>query len=132
MEIQISQVQNIPLVANALKVLLTGLSAFLLAFLLTPFWTHILYKYKVGIKIKEKSVDGDQLTFVNRLHASKAGTPTMGGVIVWVSVLIFSRLSQSGLIAILSPAWIFSAVPRYGCRFLRLRPLEFWGFLMII
>jgi len=94
MDIQISQIQNIPLVVNALKVLLTGLSAFLLAFLLTPLWTHVLYKYKIGIKIKEKSVDGDQLTFVNRLHANKAGTPTMGGVIVWVSVLVLALLSH--------------------------------------
>lgn len=94
MDIQISQVQNIPLVVNALKVLLTGLSAFLLAFLLTPLWTHVLYKYKIGIKIKHTSVDGDQLTFVNKLHANKAGTPTMGGVIVWVSVLTLALLSH--------------------------------------
>ncbi|MDO8566337.1 MAG: phospho-N-acetylmuramoyl-pentapeptide-transferase [Candidatus Moranbacteria bacterium] len=94
MDIQISQVQSIPLIANAFKVLLTGLLAFLLAFVLTPLWTHILYKYKIGIKIKEKSVDGDQLTFVNKLHAAKAGTPTMGGVIVWISVLILALLSH--------------------------------------
>ncbi|MFZ2187840.1 MAG: phospho-N-acetylmuramoyl-pentapeptide-transferase [Candidatus Moraniibacteriota bacterium] len=88
MDIQLSQFQNIPLVVNALKVLMTGLLAFVLAFFVTPLWTYILYKYKIGIKIKEKSVNGDQLTFVNRLHAGKQGTPTMGGVIIWVPILL--------------------------------------------
>jgi phospho-N-acetylmuramoyl-pentapeptide-transferase len=94
MDIQIAQVQNIPLVVNVIKVLVTGILAFLLAFFLTPFWTHILFKYKIGIKIKEKSVSGDPLSFVNRMHASKQGTPTMGGVIVWASVLILILLSH--------------------------------------
>lgn len=94
MDIQIAQIQNIPIVINALKVLLTGLAAFILAFLLTPLWTYVLYTYKFGIKIKEKSVDGKCLEVVNKLHARKAGTPTMGGVIVWVSVLLLALSSH--------------------------------------
>lgn len=85
---QFAQIQTIPEVANVLKVLITGLIAFLLAFVLTPLWTHILYKYKIGIKIKNNDVNGEKLNFVNNLHASKNGTPTMGGVIVWASVVI--------------------------------------------
>ncbi len=94
MDVQVSQIQSIPLVINILKVLTTGFLAFFLAFFLTPLWTHILFKYKIGIKIKEKSVDGNQLTFVNKLHARKQGTPTMGGVIVWVAVLLLVLLSH--------------------------------------
>ncbi len=93
--IQIAQIQSIPNVINVLKVLTTGLLAFLIAFALTPLWTHFLYRYKFAIKIKKTSVNGEQLTFVNKLHASKAGTPTMGGVIVWVSVLILVLLSHT-------------------------------------
>ncbi|OGI16263.1 MAG: phospho-N-acetylmuramoyl-pentapeptide-transferase [Candidatus Moranbacteria bacterium RIFCSPHIGHO2_01_FULL_54_31] len=92
--IQIAQIQHIPMVMNALKVLTTGFLAFILAFALTPVWTHILYKYKIGIRIKKTDVNGEQLTFVNKLHASKAGTPTMGGVIVWVTVLLLALLSH--------------------------------------
>ena len=92
--IQIAQIQSVPQILNVLKVLMTGLIAFLLAFALTPLWTNILYKYKFGIKIKEKSVNGEQLTFVNKLHAGKAGTPTMGGVIVWVTVILLVLLSH--------------------------------------
>jgi phospho-N-acetylmuramoyl-pentapeptide-transferase len=91
---QIAQIQSIPLIANVLKVFATGLFAFVLAFVITPLWTHILFKYKVGIKIKDNDVNGEKLTFVSKLHAGKAGTPTMGGVIVWVAVLILAFVSH--------------------------------------
>lgn len=92
--LQIAQFQNLPLVINVVKVLATGLIAFLLAFLLTPLWTHFLYRYKIGIRIKEKDVDGQALTHVSTLHAWKAGTPTMGGVIIWMTVLILIFASE--------------------------------------
>jgi phospho-N-acetylmuramoyl-pentapeptide-transferase len=91
---QIADIYTIPLVVNVLKILATGLTAFVLAFLLTPLWTKILYKYKIGIRIKEKSVDGRELTYINKLHAGKVGTPTMGGLIIWISVLILALLSH--------------------------------------
>ncbi|MCK9379096.1 MAG: phospho-N-acetylmuramoyl-pentapeptide-transferase [Candidatus Moranbacteria bacterium] len=90
---QLAQIQNIPEVFNVLKVLVTGVMAFGLALLITPLWTNILYKYKIGIKIKKNSVDGKELTFVNKLHAHKNGTPTMGGLIIWFSVLFLVLLS---------------------------------------
>lgn len=85
---QIAQIQTIPEMVNLIKVLVTGALAFFLAFMFTPLWSSILYKYKIGIRIKEKSVDGKKLEFINKLHAQKTGTPTMGGVIIWFSVLI--------------------------------------------
>ncbi|HRY82993.1 MAG TPA: phospho-N-acetylmuramoyl-pentapeptide-transferase [Candidatus Moranbacteria bacterium] len=85
---QIAEIQTIPEILNVLKVLLTGLAAFILAFAITPLWTHILYKYKIGIKIKNTDVNGEKLNFINKLHADKSGTPTMGGVIVWASIII--------------------------------------------
>ncbi len=91
---QIAQIQTIPEVVNLLKVLFTGLISFTLAFLLTPVWTKILYKYKIGIRIKKNSVSGDKLTYVSKLHAKKEGTPTMGGLIIWFSVLILIFLSH--------------------------------------
>jgi len=85
---QLAQIQTVPEVVDILKILATSLLAFWLAFLITPLWTKILYKYKFGIKIKSHSVDGKELTFVNKLQADKSGTPTAGGVIIWLSVLI--------------------------------------------
>jgi len=90
----IAQIQTIPEVMNILKVLMTGVFAFGLAFLITPIWTHILYKYKIGIKIKKNSVQGEKLTYVSKLHAKKEGTPTMGGLIIWLSVLILVLASH--------------------------------------
>jgi phospho-N-acetylmuramoyl-pentapeptide-transferase len=91
---EIAQIQTIPLVVSVLKILSVGLLAFILAFALTPIMTHFLYKYKIGIKIKQKSVDGEALTYVNNLHKDKSGTPIMGGILIWVTVGILILLSH--------------------------------------
>jgi len=90
----ISQIQTIPEVINVLKILSTGFLAFVLAFALTPVLTHFLYKYKVGIKIKSNGVDGEKLTYVSALHKHKGGTPTMGGILVWLTVFALAFLSH--------------------------------------
>ena len=54
--------------------------------------THFLYKNKIGIKIKDNSVDGEKLTYVSELHKHKSGTPTMGGVLIWFTVLVLASL----------------------------------------
>jgi phospho-N-acetylmuramoyl-pentapeptide-transferase len=91
---QFAQIQTVPEIINILKVLITGLIVFIFAFSITPFWTFILYKYKIGIKIKNTDVSGKKLTFINKLHAYKEGTPTMGGVIIWFSIIVLALLSH--------------------------------------
>ena len=75
--------------------ILTGIS-FGVALLLTPLVTRVLYRLKVGKQIRREE---DAPVYYN-LHKGKAGTPTMGGVIVWISVLglaaIFFFLSILG------------------------------------
>lgn len=85
---EFAQIQTIPEAINVLKIFATGLIACILTFLITPLWTHILYKYKIGIKIKSTDVNGEKLNFINKLHAEKAGTPTMGGAVIWIAILI--------------------------------------------
>lgn len=89
---EFSQVQTIPIVANIIKVLLTGFLSFIVAFFLTPLMTHFLYKYKIGIKIKKTDVNGEKLTYVSQLHQHKSNTPVMGGILVWftVTLLVFA------------------------------------------
>lgn len=89
-----SQIQQIPLVLNIIKILTTGFVAFAMAFFLAPLMTHFLYKYKIGIKIKENDIDGGKLTFINQLHKAKNGTPTMGGILIWVVVCVLIFLSH--------------------------------------
>lgn len=91
---QLAQIQTIPEIINILKILVTGVMAFGLAMFLTPFWTNFLYKKKIGIKIKEKSVSGEDLKYVNKLHADKSGTPTMGGLVVWITVALLVVVSH--------------------------------------
>ncbi len=63
--------------------LLTSLS-FILAFACTPILTHFLYKYKMGKQIRN---NGNTPIFT-ALHLHKAGTPTMGGILIWGTLLI--------------------------------------------
>ncbi len=68
-----------------IKILLLSTLAFVFAILWTPLLTHFLYKYKMGKKIRNSG----KTPIFSKLHAHKAGTPTMGGILVWLTVLIF-------------------------------------------
>jgi len=68
-----------------IRILFFTAMAFIFTIAWTPLFTHFLYKYKLGKQIRD---DGSTPLF-SSLHAHKAGTPTMGGVLIWVTVLIF-------------------------------------------
>lgn len=87
---EIAQIQTHPEVLAAAKVLILGALSFALAMGLTPILAHFLYKYKIGIKIKKKSVSGEKLSYVSKLHAHKSGTPTMGGILIWGTVFVLA------------------------------------------
>jgi phospho-N-acetylmuramoyl-pentapeptide-transferase len=91
---EIAKIQSIPEIVNILKVLSVGFLAFFLAFFITPILTNFLYRKKIGIKIKENSVDGGKLTYINQIHNHKSGTPTMGGILIWLTVLILILASH--------------------------------------
>ena len=68
------------------KIFVLTTFSFVLAFALTPVWTHLLYKYRL---VKNIRSDGGTPLF-SRMHKTKAGTPTMGGVLIWLTVLILA------------------------------------------
>lgn len=70
------------------KILFLSTLAFVVAILWTPLLTKFLYKYKLGKKIRN---DGTTPIF-SQLHAKKSGTPTMGGVLMWVTTLVLALL----------------------------------------
>ncbi len=84
----IAFIQTIPEVQTVAKFIVLGFLAFIVTFAITPILTYFLYKKKINIKIKKKSVDGDKLKYVSSLHAHKKGTPTMGGIVIWGTVII--------------------------------------------
>jgi phospho-N-acetylmuramoyl-pentapeptide-transferase len=67
------------------KILLLSTLAFIFALAFTPLLTNFLYKYKLGKQIRN---NGETPIF-SKLHAHKAGTPTMGGILIWGTVLAF-------------------------------------------
>lgn len=69
-----------------IKILFFTMFSFLFAVIIAPIMTHFLYKYKLGKQIRD---DGTTPLFT-KMHAHKAGTPTMGGILIWATVLIFS------------------------------------------
>lgn len=71
-----------------IKILFLTALAFIVTVFWTPFLTHFLYKYKLGKKIRNNGTT----PVYSKLHAHKSGVPTMGGLLVWVTVLIFSIL----------------------------------------
>ncbi|MEX2209428.1 MAG: phospho-N-acetylmuramoyl-pentapeptide-transferase [Patescibacteria group bacterium] len=69
------------------NIFLLATAAFGVAMLATPAWTHVLYKYRFGKRLRTTGVGGDAPVF-KELHAAKAGTPTMGGLLIWVTVAL--------------------------------------------
>jgi len=64
---------------------LTTLSA-VFAVLWTPILTHFLYKYKLGKSIRNAGAT----PIFSKLHQHKENTPTMGGLIIWGTVLFLA------------------------------------------
>ncbi|MFH0852186.1 MAG: phospho-N-acetylmuramoyl-pentapeptide-transferase [bacterium] len=65
------------------RILTLSALAFLVAFFLTPALTHFLYKYRLGKQIRTEGVP----VFAS-MHAKKEGTPTMGGILIWFTVVL--------------------------------------------
>src|SRR3989344_1158409 len=77
-----------------IKIFLLMTMSFGLALVLTPLLTHFLYTYKLGKGIR----DAKAAPIFAAMHRKKAGTPTMGGILVWgttlVLILVFFYLAK--------------------------------------
>jgi phospho-N-acetylmuramoyl-pentapeptide-transferase len=71
-----------------IKILSLSALAFVVAILWTPALTHFLYKYRLGKNVRN---DGNTPIF-SKLHQKKSGTPVMGGLLIWVTVLVLALL----------------------------------------
>ena len=80
---------------NVVKIFMVTTLAFFLNLIITFFWTKILYRYfRPGKQIERKDTP-----IFNSLHKNKEGTPTMGGLPIWVTVsfltILFWFLAQA-------------------------------------
>lgn len=76
--------------SDIIKIFIPTTIAFVLGIALTPILTHYLYTYRVWKKVVGKTaLDGNEATEFNKLHKHfEGGTPRMGGIIIWMSVLL--------------------------------------------
>ncbi len=79
---------------DVLRIFIPAMLAFLIGIGITPFVTHILYKYKMWKpKAGKIALDGSAAIEFNRLHQDReVGVPRFGGIIVWASVFLAADL----------------------------------------
>lgn len=69
---------------HILRLLLLAVLSFALAMAWTPILSWLLYKFGVKKRVR----DTGATPIFSALHAHKSGTPTMGGLVIWITVLI--------------------------------------------
>ncbi len=79
-------------VSDLTQVLLSTTAAFVVAMIAAPLLTNFLYKNKVGKHLRQTGIDGKAAPIFSELHKNKAGTPVMGGLLFWVTTLVFTLL----------------------------------------
>lgn len=62
--------------------------AFIIAAIITPYFIHFLTKNAFGKQIRDTTIDGKEATIFKKLHLKKNGTPTMGGVLIWLVTIV--------------------------------------------
>ena len=78
------------MIIDVVKVLMPSTVAFVIGVGITPLVAYYLYKYKLWKKKSvEKSIDGREALISASLHRDEEKkTPRMGGVVIWLSVIL--------------------------------------------
>ncbi|HEV8601556.1 MAG TPA: phospho-N-acetylmuramoyl-pentapeptide-transferase [Patescibacteria group bacterium] len=74
--------------AVLIKIFSLATISFIVAIALTPLLTNFLYKHKFGKQIR---ADGTTPVF-SKLHDKKKGTPTMGGILIWLTTILLASV----------------------------------------
>ncbi len=82
------------MVENLILIFGSGTLAFIIAIILTPWFHSQLIKFKIGKQIRENALSGEKSSLFAELHAKKAGTPTMGGLLIWGTIVIVIIISM--------------------------------------
>ena len=78
--------------ANLFQIFAYCLFTFVLAVGVYPSFIRLIQKYKLTQKIRDEGLSGGKL--MSFLHAHKKGTPTMGGIVIILAVLVTVMLSR--------------------------------------
>ncbi len=79
---------------SGVEILCYGLVAFLFGVLITPAFVTFLRRNKLGKQLRVAAVDGGEVTIFRKYHKEKHGTPTMGGLLIWGSILVTILVSR--------------------------------------
>ncbi|MDD2646900.1 MAG: phospho-N-acetylmuramoyl-pentapeptide-transferase [Patescibacteria group bacterium] len=71
---------------NLIKVFFLSTLAFVVTILWTPLLTKFLYKHKLGKQIRDEKT----APIFSKMHQAKTGTPTMGGMLIWVTTAVLA------------------------------------------
>jgi phospho-N-acetylmuramoyl-pentapeptide-transferase len=66
--------------------------SFLVAILWTPLFTDFLYKNRLGKRIRQTGFDEKKAPIFYSLHKHKENTPTMGGLLIWITAAVITLL----------------------------------------
>ncbi|MDA1208504.1 MAG: phospho-N-acetylmuramoyl-pentapeptide-transferase [bacterium] len=69
--------------------------AFLIGLAATPSFVRFLRKNRIGKQLRVESVDGRGASIFRKYHKDKYGTPTMGGILIWLSIVVTVLFSRS-------------------------------------
>ncbi len=87
---------------SAIAILVVAAAAFLVAMLATPAVTKLLKFLKLGKQIRSEA----SAPIFSKLHAAKSGTPTMGGILIWGTVLVLAFTSSLAANIFRAEPWI--------------------------
>lgn len=78
-------------IESLVKIFWLTAAAFVLGIIIAPAFTNFLYKNKLGKKIRKTStLDDKKAPIFYKFHKSKENTPTMGGLLIWVVVVVLT------------------------------------------
>ncbi|MFH0988364.1 MAG: phospho-N-acetylmuramoyl-pentapeptide-transferase [Parcubacteria group bacterium] len=93
------------------------LISFFISLFCTPILTHFLYKYKLG----KQNRDASAAPIFAALHKDKIDTPTMGGILIWLTTLVLALVFYG--LSLLLPAGSFLSGLNFLTREQTLLPL---------
>ena len=73
-------------VLNVIRIFAVATTAFFVALIITPLWVKLLRRYR----LEKQIIRSDTAPIFSEMHKKKIGTPTMGGVIIWFTVLMLA------------------------------------------
>ena len=76
------------MIFQLVRILILGGMSFLVALAFTPFFNRFLHKHKLGKQIRTS----EATPIFAKFHQKKEGVPTMGGVIIWGTVLALALI----------------------------------------